>query len=186
MIEEIPGGSENLQLQDEWGIFFETASTKCCKASSPVEVQQSSSLLTGSPGTILEQSSELGPIDQKPPESTDVLRQFTKEQQLSTMDYQQLLSDAEERAAELLATNQQLTATLVEVKERMEGLGVENEQLKHELTVCSDSEALKKELQQGQNRIKELWKKNCEQVKEFDLIIWEKDKELESLKGAAN
>ena len=64
----------------------------------------------------------------------------------------------------------------------MEGLGVKNEQLKHELTVCSDSEALKKELQQGQNRINELWKKNCKQVKELDLIIWEKDKELESLK----
>ena len=190
MIEEIPGGSENLQLQDERGIFLETASPKCSKTSSPVEVQQSSSLLTGSPGTISEQSSELGRIDQKPPESTDVLRQFTKEQELSAMDYQQLLSDAEEgHAAELLAmnqqltatladvqermaklasenehlyskneqllcqltahselltTNQQLTATLAKVKERMEGLGVENEQLKHELTVCSDSEALKK------------------------------------------
>ena len=46
----------------------------------------------------------------------------------------------------------------------------------------ADSEKLKQELLQGQNRIKELWKKNCEQVKEFDLIIWEKDKELESLK----
>ena len=84
--------------------------------------------------------------------------------------------------SELPTTNQQLMATLAEVKERMEGLGVENEQLKHEFTVCSDSEALKKELQQGQNRINKLWKKNCEQVKEFDLIIWEKDKELESLK----
>ena len=187
--------------------------------------------MTGSPGTISEQSSELGPINQKPPESTDVLRQFTKEQELSAMDYQQLLSDAEERAAELLAmnqqlaatladvqermaklasenehlyskneqllcqltahselltTNEQLMATLAEVKERMERLGVENEQLKHELTVCSDSEALKKELQQGQNRIKELWKKNCEQVKEFNLIIWEKDRAGIPKKGATN
>ena len=81
-------------------------SPKCSKASSPDEVQQSSSLLTSSPGTISEQSSKHGQIDQKLPESTDVLRQFTKEQELSAMDYQQLLSDAEERAAELLATNQ--------------------------------------------------------------------------------
>ena len=46
--------------------------------------------------------------------------------------------------SELLTTNQQLTATLAEVKERMEGLGIENKQLKHELTVYSDSEVLKK------------------------------------------
>ena len=138
VIEEIPGGSENLQLQDERGIFLETTSPKCSKASSPVEVQQSSSLLTGSPGTISEQSSELGPIDQKPPESTDVLRQFTKEQELSAMDYQQLLSDAEERAAELLATNQQLTATLANVQERMAKLASENEHLysKNEQLLC--------------------------------------------------
>ena len=42
--------------------------------------------------------------------------------------------------------------------------------------------SLEKDLQHGKNRIKELWKKNCEQVKEFNLIICEKDKELESLK----
>ena len=47
--------------------------------------------------------------------------------------------------------------------------------MKHELTVCSDSETLKKELRQSCG-------KRIEQVEEFNLIIWEKDKELESLK----
>ena len=69
--------------------------------------------------------------------------------------------------------------TLAEANERMEKLASENEKLQHKL---ADSEKLKQELLQGQNHIKELWKKNCEQVKEFDLIIWEKDKGLESLK----
>ena len=30
--------------------------------------------------------------------------------------------------------------------------------------------------------MKELWKQNCDQVQEFDLITYEKDRELESLK----
>ena len=93
VIEEIPDGSENLQFQDEQGIFLETATPKCSKASSPVEVQESSSLLTSSPGTISEQSSKLGSVDQKLPEGTDVLKQLTKEQE-SVIDYQRVLSDA--------------------------------------------------------------------------------------------
>ena len=35
------------------------------------------------------------------------------------MDYQRLLPNAEERATELLATNQQLTATLADVPEKI-------------------------------------------------------------------
>ena len=93
VIEEIPDGSENLQFQDEQGIFLETATPKCSNASSPVEIQEYSSLLTSSPGIISEQSSKLGSVDQKLPEGTDVLKQLTKEQE-SEIDYQRLLSDA--------------------------------------------------------------------------------------------
>ena len=217
--------SECLQLQDETGTFFKTATPTCSKASTPAEVQESCSLLTSSHGSHPEQSTDIGLLNQEPPESTVTetntgahsLQQLTGEQKLTTMNYQQLLSDAEERSAELLAkiqqlttaltdseerlanlaskneqlmyqvtayselsiANQQLTVTLAEANERMEKLASENEKLQHKL---ADSEELKQELLQGQNCIKELWKKNCEQAKEFDLIIWEKDKELESLK----
>lgn len=49
-----------------------------------------------------------------------------------------------------------------------------------QLTACSDFKNLKQELQQGQTHIKELWKKNCDQVQEFDLIIWFLREQLEA------
>ena len=50
------------------------------------------------------------------------LQQLTGEQKLTAMDYQQLLSDAEERSTELLATNQQLNAALTNSEERLANL----------------------------------------------------------------
>ena len=40
VIKKISDGSENLQLQNEWGIFLETMTFKCSKASSPAEPQE--------------------------------------------------------------------------------------------------------------------------------------------------
>ena len=39
VIEEISNNSENMQFQDEWGIFLETMTQKCSEASCPAEVQ---------------------------------------------------------------------------------------------------------------------------------------------------
>ena len=53
------------------------------------------------------------------------------------IDYQRLLSDAEERSTELLATNQQLTTTLADVQETMAELASGNEHLyKNEQLLC--------------------------------------------------
>ena len=76
--------------------------------------------MTSSHGSHPEQSTDIGLLDQEPPESTVTetdtaahsLQQLTGEQKLTAMDYQQLLSDAEERSTELLATNRQLTAAV--------------------------------------------------------------------------
>ncbi len=38
-------------------------------------------------------------------------------------------------------------------------------------------------MERGQCRVKELWRLNCEQLEEHDLIVSAKDKELESLKA---
>ena len=54
---------------------------------------------------------------------------------------------------------------------------IENELLKHQLAASPNLENLKQELQQGQSQIKELWSKSCDQVREFDMVIWEKDRE---------
>ena len=69
----------------------------------------------------------------------------------------QLLSDAEEKISELIS---------------------ENNKLKNQLLLYPDLETLKKEVQQGKERIKELWTRNCDQVRELDRIIMEKDQEI--------
>ena len=43
-------------------------------------------------------------------------------------------------------------------------------------------ERLKKEIQVGKNRIKELWRTNCEQLAEFDQTLLEREEELQSLR----
>ena len=144
-----------------------------------------------SQGSVLEQFSKPNLLGENPPgakeglesANTEVhLKQLTEEQRFTIMEYQQLLSDAEERAAQLLHKNQQLMGSLADVEERMSELITDNEQLKHQLAACPDLENLKQELQQRQSRIKELWKQNCDQVWETDLILWEKERELESLR----
>ena len=101
--------------------------------------------MTSSHGSHPEQSTDIGLLDQEPPESTVTetdtaahsLQQLT-EQKLTVMDYQQLLSDAEGRSTELLATNQQLTAALADSEERLANLASENEQLMYQLTAYSE------------------------------------------------
>ena len=58
---------------------------------------------------------------------------------------------------------------------------IENKQLREQLT-SSPIESLKQELQQAQDRVKESWKGMCEQIREFDLVKWEKDEEIEFLR----
>ena len=53
-------GSECLQLQDETGTFFKTATPTCSKASTPAEIQEFCSSLTSSHGSHLEQSTDSG------------------------------------------------------------------------------------------------------------------------------
>ena len=79
----------------------------------------------------------------------------------------------------LVANNQQLTESLAEAEVRLARLTTENEALRYQLVAC---ENLEQQLQEKQSRIKKLWKQNCHQVQQFDCIIGEKDRELESLK----
>ena len=60
----------------------------------------------------------------------------------------------------------------------------ENDVLRYQLSACLDLEQQLEEqqLEERQSEIKELWKQNCDQVQEFDLIICERNKELGSLK----
>ena len=44
-------------------------------------------------------------------------------------------------------------------------------------------ERLNKEIQVGRRRIKELWQANCEQLKEFDQVLSDRDEELQSLRS---
>ena len=79
----------------------------------------------------------------------------------------------------LLANNQQLIESLAEAEVRLARLTTENEALRHQFIAY---ENLEQQLQEKQRQIKKLWKQNCDQVQEFDYIIGEKDRELESLK----
>ena len=83
-----------------------------------------------------------------------------EQQKLSIQLLEQSLNDAGEKI------NQQMT---------------ENDKLKQQLA-CSESENLKKEVQQSKERIKQLWTRNCAQVREFNHILWEKDQEIDSLR----
>ena len=80
-----------------------------------------------------------------------------EQQRLSEEKLVQSLSNAEEKVSELIS---------------------ENNKLKNQLLLCPDLETLKKEVQQGKERIKELWTRNCDQVRELDRIIMEKDQEI--------
>ena len=114
-------------------------------------------------------------------ENTEVgrLEQLVEEHQLTITEYKRLLSTTEERVTVLLANNQQLTESLAEAEVRLARLTTENEALRHQLIAY---ENLEQQLQERQSQIKKLWKQNCDHVQEFDYIIGEKDRELESLK----
>ena len=79
----------------------------------------------------------------------------------------------------LLANNQHLKESLAEAEVRLARLSTENEVLRYQLIAC---ENLQRQLQEKQSRIIKSWKQSCDQVQEFDFIISEKDRELESLK----
>ena len=89
-----------------------------------------------------------------------VLTSKLEQQKLSIRLLEQSLNDAGEKI------NQQMT---------------ENDELKQQLA-CSESENLKKEVQQSKERIKQLWTRNCAQAREFDHILWEKDQEIDGLR----
>ena len=107
------------------------------------------------------------------------LEQLVEEHQLTITEYKRLLSTTEEKVTVLLTNNQQLIKSLAEDEVRLARLTTENEALRHQPIAY---ENLKKQLQEKQSRIKKLWKQNCDQVQEFDYIIGEKDRQLESLK----
>ena len=88
-----------------------------------------------------------------------VLTNKLEQQKLSIQLLEQSLNDAGEKI------NQQM---------------IENDELKQQLA-CSESENLKKEVQQSKERIKQLWTRNCAQACEFDHILWEKDQEIDGL-----
>ena len=197
VVKENTDGSQCLELQDESGPFLETTITDGSKASTPAETHGSCLSLAGSQGSVIEQSTEPVLVDENPHRAqgsledanTEIctLRQWVEEQKLIIQESKQLLFDTGEKTAELSVANQELKGLLGDAEERLAKLVVENRRLteqltQQQLTACSDLENLKQELQQGQTRIKELWKKNCDQVREFDLIIWARERELASLR----
>ena len=189
VVNEISDGLQSLELQDENGTFLETTTLDSSKASTPAEVHETYSSLSSSRESIVEQFTEPHLVVKKPSVSqegletvdTEVgrLEQLVEEHQLTTTEYKHLLSTTEERVTVLLANNQQLTESLAEAEVRLARLTTENEALRHRLIAY---ENLEQELQEKQSQIKKLWKQNCDQVQEFDYIIGEKNRELESLK----
>ena len=189
VVNEISDGLQSLELQDENGTFLETTTPDSSKASTPAEVHETYSSLSSSRESIVEQFTKPPLVVKKPSVSqegletvdTEVgrLEQLVEEHQLTITEYKHLLSTNEERVSVLLANNQQLTESLAEAEVRLARLTTENEALRYQLVAC---ENLEQQLQEKQSRIKRLWKQNCDQVQEFDYIIGEKDRELESLK----
>ena len=67
----------------------------------------------------------------------------------------------------------------------------ETETLKQALTEATEENAaltrevslLRERVERGQRKVKELWRLNCEQLEEHDLIVSAKDEEIESLKA---
>ena len=85
----------------------------------------------------------------------------------------------EEKKQELGILNNVITqdkALLEEVYYKNEILQQQQQDANEEI------ERLKKEIQVGKNRIKELWRTNCEQLAEFDQTLLEKEEELQSLR----
>ena len=76
---------------------------------------------------------------------------------------------------------QLLGQSLDEAGEKIQQLTSENDKLKQQLMFCPEIDALKKEVQQGKERIKQLWIRSCEQAREFDQILWEKEQEIDIL-----
>ena len=59
-------------------------------------------------------------------------------------------------------SEEKLMQSLSDVEEKVSELMSENNKLKNQLLLCPDLDKLKKEVQQGKERIKELWTRNCE------------------------
>ncbi|XP_065903460.1 coiled-coil domain-containing protein 158-like isoform X2 [Dysidea avara] len=100
---------------------------------------------------------------------------------LKSQQLTKLLAETEARETELALENQQLTQSLAGTEEKMTKLVLECEELRKH---CSGSEVecRKCELLQAKVRVKELWKDICDQIREFDYALWERDKELEYLR----
>ena len=204
VIKEISGGQHKLELHDESGAFLEVSdpgehSILAPASSCPSLASSRESVSDELTGTELTTKKE---VQESLEGEISSLREFSEKQRLTIIEYKCLLSETEERATELACKNQQLTELLADAEARMAKLTVENQQLTESLAgteekmtklvlECeqlkqhssgSEVETLKRDLQQTKGRVKELWKDMCEQIREFDYALWEKDNELESLR----
>ena len=108
------------------------------------------------------------------------LKHLVEEQQLTITEYKHLLSVTEKRITKLLVNNQQLMESLTKVEVRLGHVNYWKWCIKVPVFCWS---WLEQQLEERQSQIKELWKQNCDlEIQEFDLIICERSKELESLK----
>ena len=196
VIKEISGG-----LHDEGGAFLEVSVPDERPTLTPVSSCPS---LASSRESVLDEPTDTGLHEtlENANAETCSLRQLSEKQRLAIMECKCLLSDTEEKATELALKNQQLAKLLAETEARETELALENQQLTESLAgteekmtklilECeqlrehssgSEVERLKRELLQAKVRVKELWKDKCDQIREFDYTLWERDNELESLK----
>ena len=190
-----------LKLHDEGGAFLEVSVPDECPTLAPVSSCPS---LANSRESVLDEHTDTGLHETLENSNAEIclLRQLSEKQRLALTECKCLLSDTEEKATELALKNQQLTKLLAETEARETELALENQQLTVSLAgteekmtklvlECeqlrkhssgSEVECLKRELLQARVLVKELWKDMCDQIREFDYALWERDNELESLR----
>ena len=158
-------------LEDENGTFLEIVTPEHSRDPTPaLSVDTSTGCKSGSQQHKI--SSELETVDEQLQQEQQELQ---VQLEMARNEICVLTSKLEQQklSIQLLALN--------DARERINQQMTENDELKHQLA-SSESENLKKEVQQSKERIKQLWTRNCAQAHEFDHILWEKDQEIDGLR----
>ena len=176
--EDVGGGQHTILLEDENGPFLEIVSPGHSRDQTPAQ------------SVVKVPLSESGSVtgDSQQQDSSSEIESVDEQLQLEQRDLQVQLESARreivilnEKLEQQKLSEQLFGQSLNEAGERIQQLTSENDKLTQQLMCCPEIDALKKEVQQGKERIKQLWTRSCDQAREFDQILWEKEQEIDTI-----
>ena len=168
VLEEDVGGGQQAILLEESGPFLEIVSPGHSRGQTPAQ------------SVVKVPLSESGSVtgDSQQQDGSSEIESVDEQLQLEQRDLQVQLESARreivilnEKLEQQKLFEQLLGQSLNEAGERIQQLTSENDKLTQQLMCCPEIDTLKKEVQQGKERIKQLWTRSCDQAREFDQIL---------------